>query len=685
MLRVASVVLILTSMMGSQAMALTLAANGKSSYAIVVATDAIAPEQTAAKELQSHLKLVTGAELPITTEAAAPAGKELIFVGQTAAFKAAFPNEDLASLKHDGIIMRTAGERLYLLGGQPRGTLYAVYTFLEDIVGVHWWGARPDETFIPKQPTLDILDLNKRYVPALQCREAFYRLRVRRRLRRALQVQRALRARRAGVRRPLQHPRLVPHLLPAPAAGQVLQGPPGVVQRDQRQAHLRRRAALPDQRRDARRVDEAGAGMAAQGPERRHDLHRAERLRRSVPVRQVQGMVAEEGSESGPVIRFVNAVAADIEKEFPGTFVETLAYQYTRRPPKLVKPRSNVMVRLCSIEASSAQPLESGAQNESFRQDIEGWCAIAPQLYIWNYVTDFANYIIPHPNLRVLGPDIRYFVNHKCIGLFEQGDSGCSFSDFPELRAWLIAHLMWDPSQDDQALIAEFMKGYYGAAAEPLLEYMTLLQDRLTKAGAYLPCYMQDTSPWMNLTTANKATELFNDAAARVKDDPVLSARVRRARLPLDHNWIQRYKSFKRLADMTGAQFLGPNDPAIAVGEFIKTCNSFDAGQFREGAPFAGYEPCCAGCSRRRARRPRPPRRPKGSDRTGGWTSSRTSSTCRVWATGSPSSPTPRHRMSRPPGCPRRTTSGRPSTPFPAIWASSANGIATSSRVVTPR
>jgi hypothetical protein len=305
--------------------------------------------------------------------------------------------------------------------------------------------------------------------------------------------------------------------------------------------------------------------------------------------------LAAEGSESGPVIRFVNAVAADIEKEFPGTLVETLAYAYTRQPPKLVKPRSNVMVRLCSIEASSAQPLETGAQNESFRKDIEGWCAIAPQLYIWNYVTDFANYIIPHPNWRVLGPDIRYFVNHKCIGLFEQGDAGCSVSDFPELRAWLIAHMMWDPSQDDQALIAEFMKGYYGAAAEPLLAYMTLLQDRLTESGAYLPCYMQDTSPWMNLTTANKATELFNDAAARVKDDPVLSARVRRARLPLDHSWLQRYKDLQRLANMTGARFLGPNDPAIAVDEFIRTCHSFDAGQFREGTPFAGYEPVLRG------------------------------------------------------------------------------------------
>ena len=107
--------------------------------------------------------------------------------------------------------------------------------------------------------------------------------------------------------------------------------------------------------------------------------------------------------------------------------------------------------------------------------------------------------------------------------------------------------------------------------------------------------YMQDTSPWMNLTTANKATELFNDAAVCVKDDPVLSVRVRRARAAAGPQLDPALQELQCWLDMTNVQFLGPNDPAIAVGEFIKTCNSFDAGQFREGTPFAGYEPALRG------------------------------------------------------------------------------------------
>ena len=43
---------------------------------------------------------------------------------------------------------------------------------------------------------------------------------------------------------------------------------------------------------------------------------------------------AEEESRAGTLVRFVNAVAEAVEREFPGVMIETLAYQYTRRPPK---------------------------------------------------------------------------------------------------------------------------------------------------------------------------------------------------------------------------------------------------------------------------------------------------------------------------------------------------------------
>ena len=53
-----------------------------------------------------------------------------------------------------------------------------------------------------------------------------------------------------------------------------------------------------------------------------------------------------EESHAGTMITFVNKVAEAVEKEFPELWIETLAYQYTRKPPKTLKPRRNVVPRL---------------------------------------------------------------------------------------------------------------------------------------------------------------------------------------------------------------------------------------------------------------------------------------------------------------------------------------------------
>ena len=47
-----------------------------------------------------------------------------------------------------------------------------------------------------------------------------------------------------------------------------------------------------------------------------------------------------------------------LEPEFPQVAVDTFAYQYTRRPPKTIRPRPNVIVRLCSFECNFREPLD---------------------------------------------------------------------------------------------------------------------------------------------------------------------------------------------------------------------------------------------------------------------------------------------------------------------------------------
>ena len=56
-------------------------------------------------------------------------------------------------------------------------------------------------------------------------------------------------------------------------------------------------------------------------------------------------LAAKEESQMAPVLQLVNRVAAEVEKEFPERCVETLAYTWTTKPPKTLRPRHNVVIR----------------------------------------------------------------------------------------------------------------------------------------------------------------------------------------------------------------------------------------------------------------------------------------------------------------------------------------------------
>jgi hypothetical protein len=260
-----------------------------------------------------------------------------------------------------------------------------------------------------------------------------------------------------------------------------------------------------------------------------------------------------------------------------------------------------VVVRLCSIECSFVQSLE-GPQNEEFRKDIEGWSKIAPKLFIWDYVTNFSNYLVPHPNLRSLAPNVRFFVNHNTIGLFEQGDCGSSIGDFVRMRAWLLAHLMWNPDRDEKALMRDFMEGYYGAAAPHLMAYFDVISDAGERSGKHLGCFLEDTAAWLKLADMSKATELFGKAEAAVAGDAVILERVRRERMPLDHVWLARYNALRRGAEQQKVAFLGPKDPVATCEAFIEQAEKLHVGQYSEQTPFAEYAK-----SLRRRFRPAPP------------------------------------------------------------------------------
>src|SRR5437660_10607697 len=117
---------------------LILVKDGKSDYVIVTAPNPIPAEQRGASELQSYIKQMSGAELPIVANPK-PMPAHAIITG---------PGP--ASLGSEGFQIKTVGQRVAVLGGRPRGTMYGCTTFLEKL-GVRFF--TPKVTRVPKMAT----------------------------------------------------------------------------------------------------------------------------------------------------------------------------------------------------------------------------------------------------------------------------------------------------------------------------------------------------------------------------------------------------------------------------------------------------------------------------------------------------------------------------------------------------
>ena len=193
----------------------------------------------------------------------------------------------------------------------------------------------------------------------------------------------------------------------------------------------------------------------------------------------------EEGSPAGPFLRFVNAVAEDLEKDYPNLTVDTLAYKYTQKTPKITKPRHNVCIRLCSINCCFTHPIdnEECPKSKRFHDDIVGWGKICDKLHIWDYTTNFHYYISTFPNFGVIHKNMRFFAENNVVSMFPQGNGQGVSGEFGELRSYLLAKLMWNPYMSEEeyyAMMDEFLAAYYGEGWKYIRQFI----DKTTELAA---------------------------------------------------------------------------------------------------------------------------------------------------------------------------------------------------------
>ncbi|MEI8078030.1 MAG: DUF4838 domain-containing protein [bacterium] len=569
---------------------LPLATDGNAVACITLAASATPAEKSAAIELAAYLKQVTGAEFAIVTPPQA-AGRPVIAVGPGAA-KAVAPDMELAKagdrgLGEDGIVLKSAPPNLILTGaeGATRGTLYAVYEFLEREVGVRWWTST--EEFVPQITTFGIRPLDVRYKPPFFCRELYTWGMVHDEKQWGYDDSDAAvldwpKAKFAAHRRNNGHGTA----MPASLGGCVMPIgwchtfyaflPPDIYFKDHPEWYSelngKRTATAPK----GSQLCLTNDAMLAELTKNVLAKIRKQPQLGMVSLSQNDGwgncqcgkctaLDAAGGSPAASLLYAVNRVADAVAVEFPGFKVETLAYLYTRKPPVNVVPRPNVLVRFGVIERYAAQGIDSEA-NRPLMNELKGWAAIAPNLFLWDYYTNTYTPMAPNPNWQVFGTDLRTYRDHHVVSVFFEGEA-INVSDFVDVKTYLLANLMWDPSRDEQAIIAEFMNGYYGQASPALRKIMAVFEEqaRAEKFGLW---YGTRNARWISLDAVNRATELFRLAEAAVEHDPARLARVKRARISLEHQWIRNYAFYREQAAQRGVSFLGAKDPSAAAADF---------------------------------------------------------------------------------------------------------------------
>lgn len=471
-----------------------------------------------AVQLQTYLRQMSGAAIPI---------------GGRSHTRIVLKSDP--KMADEAFTLDSDGKTVTIRGGALRGVMYGCFALLEEELGVRWFSAR--RTVVPKRRTIVIPRLHRSEAPAFEYREPYF--------------WEAFDGKWAAFNRVNGNSQR----LTSEMGGRVIYGrfvhtsaelvPPETYFKDHPEYYALRDGKRTTDQLELTNPDVLKIATAtverwiAENPDAtifsvsQNDNWAESQSPETLAVDQ------EEGAPSGLFLRFVNAIADEVAKRHPKVLIDTLAYQWTEKPPKITRPHSNVRVRIAPIGADFAHGLAVSPQNKVPYANLLEWSRITSQLYIWHYCTDFANYLQPLPDLDEIPADLSLFKRSGVVGVFYEGDYAAGGGgEMAELKSYLMAKLMWNPNQPARPIIEDFVKGVYGPAGPYILAWLDL-EHGPARAGVPATIYDQPTAPYLTDAILAQGSELFDKAEAAAIGTPY-EDEVARARLALEYVQLRR-------------------------------------------------------------------------------------------------------------------------------------------------
>jgi hypothetical protein len=553
---------------------IVLAANGQSNYSIVLPQNYSAIEKKAAVIIQGYFKKVTGVGLSIQTEDVFK-GNPAVFIGNT---QKKYASQE-QRLNGEALAIVTNQLDVFIRGGSGKGIIYAAYTFVDKYLGCKKYDEGP--AFCPEQQTLSI-PANQTDVqqPAFVYRQSYYPQSADEEY---LQWHKLHRFEDLWGLWGHSFFKIIPPSQYFATNPQLFSEVNG--KRVPRQLCLSNPTVLSltvdylkkamDKNPDAiywSIAQNDGGGYCT-----------------CPACRKIDNLA---GGPQGSVIRFVNQVAA----HFPDKQFTTLAYLYSRHPPVNTRVANNVFVMLSTIDAERQKDIENEPSAKGFRNDLSGWAAVTPNLFIWDYTTQFTNYLTPFPSYQDVQTNLAFYKKAGVKGVLMHGSSD-GYSDMAELNSYLQAEALWDTKMDVQAVMHNFIQGYYGPAAGYMEEYVKQLNINAHRQGVKMDIYgspVNSAGDYLSPAALKSYNALFDAAEKAVKGNALFEGRVLRARLPITYVFLQQAKLFvfgsNGFIEQRGEERYVKEDWLKKVQDFVAACKLNNVQQLCEdGCTPDGY------------------------------------------------------------------------------------------------
>lgn len=500
-------------------------------WEIVVDEESIPSEKFAAEEFQNLFHKATGIDLEIVNK---PKSKSKnIFIGLLK-----YPGDtsyllDVDALGKEGLRIIINQDNIIIEGGRPRGALYAVYEFAERYLGIRF--LTNEYTYMPSQKSNLVIPLEEFfYKPCFDYRNVYYKENM---INPEFSVRLRLNAfekrEKYGGRSDME---FVNHSfyyqLPVDSFGE---------------EHPEYFAEVEGER--LLKVHGGGPQLCVSNPDVKNIL--TEAVLKEITDNQgninvslsqndnkyyctcenCESINKREGSPMGSHLAMINQVANDVSRIYPDAIIGTLAYQYSRKPPKKIVPEDNVMIQLCNIECDMLHAYhgKSAKVNKPFAKDLTKWSKITGNLWIWDYIVNFRCYGLPVPNLKSIGEKITFYSEKSIKGVFMQANYSGLSGEMSDLRNYVTSRCLWNPGLDSWELTKEFCNLYYLNSAKPILEYLTLIHNNVEQKKLNARCIgSKPTDFGLDWNFANYIFEKFQEALA-MADNEIIRNRVEKA------------------------------------------------------------------------------------------------------------------------------------------------------------